>query len=110
VCHARKPLPITGETTVCCSVLQCVAVCCSVLQCVAAGEKIALQHVAVCCCVLPRAAVSCSMLQCVVVCCSVLQCVAVCCSVLQRVCNAFDSQSLSNARKSLPVKGERKVC
>jgi len=26
-------------TTVCCSVLQCVAVCCSVLQCVAGGHK-----------------------------------------------------------------------
>jgi len=46
-------------STVCCSVLQCVAVCCSVLQCVA---------------------VCCSVLQCDAVCCSVMQCVAVCCS------------------------------
>jgi len=48
-----------ADTSVCCSVLQCVAVCCSVLQ----------MHY--------------SVMQCDAVCCSVLQCVAVRCSVLQ---------------------------
>ena len=66
-----RPLNSFLITTVCCSVLQCVAVCCSVLQCVA-----------VCCSVLQCGAVCCSVLQrvqCVAacaVCCSVLQCVA----------------------------------
>ena len=50
------------NTTMWCSVLQCVVVCCSVLQCVA---------------------VCCSMLRCVVVCRIVLVCVAVCCRVLR---------------------------
>jgi len=53
----------SGDATVCCSVLHCIAVYCSVLQ-----------FVAVCC----------SVLQCVAVCCSVLQCAAVYCSVLHR--------------------------
>ena len=73
-------------TTVCCSVLQCVAVCCIAVCCSV------LQCVAVCCSVL-----HCSVLQCVALCSgfdfnmpetsmqyvysSVLQCVAVCCSV-----------------------------
>jgi len=51
-------------SSMCGSVLQCVAVCCRMLQC---------------------AVVCCSVLQCVAVCCSVLPYVAVCCSVLQCV-------------------------
>jgi len=49
------------NTTMWCSVLQCVVVCCGVLQCVV---------------------VCCSVLQYVAVCCSVSHCVGVCCSVL----------------------------
>jgi len=75
--HVSTQLHVRGAllqllSTVCCSVLQCVAVCCSVLQCVV---------------------VCCSVLQCLAVCCSVvamlLQCccnvVAECCRVLQSV-------------------------
>jgi len=54
-------------SSVCCSVLQCVAACCGVLQCVAGCCRV-LQCVAGCCGVLP----------CVAVCCRVLPCVAVC--------------------------------
>jgi len=78
------------DSSVCCSVLQCVAVCCSVLQCVA-----------VCCIVLQCVSAWESShtrewvmahksmrsydttFQCIAMCCSVLQYVAVCCSVLQ---------------------------
>jgi len=92
-----------SPTTVCCSVLQCVAVCCSVLQCVAVCFSV-VQCVAVCGSVgsvamhgsvLQYIAVYCSAgahfgqdthhLQCVTVCDGVLQCVAVCCRVLQYI-------------------------
>ena len=85
------------HSTVCCSVLQCVAVCCSVLQCVA-----------VCCSVLQCAAecgivwqfvgvrqceaIHCSVRQCDVAYVaygSVLQCVAVHDSVLQVCCSVY---------------------
>jgi len=63
--HVSQSSWVSFRTSVCCSVLQCVAVAqtrpAPVSQCVA---------------------VCCSVLQCVAVCCSVLQCVAVCCSVL----------------------------
>jgi len=86
---------MSGVTSsVCCSVLQCVAVCCSVLQCVAVCCSVCdqlscvlYQSVAVCCSVLQCVAVCCSVLQCVVMCCSVLQCVAVCC--FQSVSSTF---------------------
>ena len=52
-CYITSLYDSVFSTTVCCSVLQCVAVCCSVLPCFA---------------------VCCSGLQCVAVCCSVLQC------------------------------------
>ena len=102
---------IDTVSTVCCSVLQCVAVCCSVLQCVAVRCSVlpcparlpnsychphslkrqysALQCVAVCCSVLQCAAVSHTAIDTVsnvsTVRYSMLQCVAVCCSVLQCV-------------------------
>jgi len=81
-------------SSVCCSVLRCVAGCCSVLQCVAVPLSGIRQkdlrrdshlRVAVCCDVLQCVAVYCSVLQCVAVRCSALQCVAMCCSVLQCV-------------------------
>ena len=67
-------------TSVCCSVLQCVAVCCCVLQCVA-----------VCCCVL----------QCVAVCCSVLQCVAVCCTCMS--CDISHYIIAGDLQQSVPL-------
>jgi len=85
-------------TSVCCSVLQCVAVCCSVLQCVYIECVIlilfpihvyfsVLQYVAVCCSVCILSMLSWSYFQYIYtsVCCRVLQRVAACCSVLQCV-------------------------
>jgi len=72
---SKSPWPFSRSTfwialsTLCCSVLQCVAVCCSVLQCVAVR-----------CSVLQRVAVS-HILHCV--CCILIQYVAVKHSVLQ---------------------------
>ena len=73
---------ILTHTTLCCSVLQCVAVCCSVLQCVAVCSVAILTHTTLCCSVLQSVAVCCSVLQCGSMRCSVLQRVAVCCSAI----------------------------
>jgi len=62
-------------STVCCSVLQCVAACCSVWGLEQIGLVLNPLVSAVCC----------SVLQCAVVCCSVLQCLTLRCRVLQRV-------------------------
>jgi len=109
--HVSTQLQVRGAllqllSTVCCSVLQCVAVCCSVLQCVVVCCSV-LQCLAVCCSVvamllqcccnvvaeccrvlqsvLQRITVHYSVLQFVAMGCSMLQYVAVCCSMLQRV-------------------------
>jgi len=101
------------HTTVCCSVLQCVAVCCSVLQCVAdtlhmqrGGRRVTTirqqrekgaWYVAGCCS-------GCTMLHRVAPCCTVLQCVvqyvAVCCSVLQCVAKTPFALSIAAPKKS----------
>jgi len=73
-----------ATSTVCCSVLQCVAVWCSVVQCGAVWCRV-LQCVAVRCSVLQCVAWRCSALQCVAVRCMALQCVAWRCSALQCV-------------------------
>ena len=69
--HWRASLARRLASSVCCSVLQCIAVCCSVLKSAHAIGKRTDWRVAVCC----------SMLQFVAVCCSALQCVAMCWSV-----------------------------
>ena len=69
---------ISDWTTVCCSVLRCVAVCCSSAQ----AELLLSARTTVCCGVLRCVAVCCGMLRFVAGCCSVLRCVAVSCGVL----------------------------
>ena len=88
------------RSTLCCSVLQCVAVCCSVLQCVAVCCSV-LQSVSVCSSVLQLQFFAVSVRHSIIaryrwqnenyietgssLHCSVLQCVAVCCSAMQYV-------------------------
>jgi len=88
------------RSTLCCSVLQCVAVCCSVLQCVAVCCGV-LQSVSVCSSVLQLQFFAVSVRHSIIaryrwqnenyietgssLHCSVLQCVAVCCSAMQYV-------------------------
>jgi len=74
----RHPIAKLGST-LCCSVLQCVAVCCSVLQYI----YMCTLHTNIAKLDSTPKPMCCNLLQHVVVCCSVLQCVAVCYSVLQ---------------------------
>ena len=76
-------------SSVCCSVLQCVAVCYwrHLRQLPRAGINLELEALRQC------VDVRCSVLQCVAVCCSVLQCVAVCCSVLLAMPSAAPSRT-----------------